>query len=474
MLRNSQIREPDPFQPCQFGNLRVWAPRPIFMLAIRKWILVPICGILLSSILSAQYGPQLPIPSIHRRKSTPPPEQARHVEINGAVRSIDAKTLIVGSNDGRTFTIALTEKTNYMRGGKSISLSSILPRANVDVEATPDDQDNLTAVAVTLLKDPPRADESQQQESTSTETPARPNIMKSSVDAPDRPILHRGGPSPRRATSSSDEAVGNDSEGQGAKGGKEQDDSIIVEPDPASSSSAKPKPSSSDDLISRTRDWVGSFSGSLPNFVCQQLTTRYVEESKQTGWQAIDVVSAEVVYEDGRESYRNITVGGKKTSKSMLELGGSTSTGEFATTLRSLFSPGSRADFKFYRTASLRQAPGAIYDFKVALHNSDWQIRVGGQTLVPAYSGTVWIDKASSQVRRIEMQADNIPSDFPLDAIEWAVDYDMVSLGSNQFFLPIHAENLGCQRGSSVCMKNAIDFRNYHKFSGESTIQFGK
>jgi hypothetical protein len=36
----------------------------------------------------------------------------------------------------------------------------------------------------------------------------------------------------------------------------------------------------------------------------------------------------------------------------------------------------------------------------------------------------------------------------------------------------VHAENLGCQRGSSICTKNSIDFRDYHKYSGESTITF--
>jgi hypothetical protein len=108
------------------------------------------------------------------------------------------------------------------------------------------------------------------------------------------------------------------------------------------------------------------------------------------------------------------------------------------------------------------------------LRNSNWQIRDGGQALLPAYSGSVWIDRATAQVRRIEMQADNIPADFPLDSVQWAVDYDSVMLGTSSFWLPVHAENLGCQRGTSICTKNTIDFRNYHKFSGESTIDFSK
>jgi hypothetical protein len=224
--------------------------------------------------------------------------------------------------------------------------------------------------------------------------------------------------------------------------------------------------------VDKTKDWAVTFTNGLPNFVCEQMTTRYMEQSRSEGWQPLDIVTAKVIYEDGKENYKEITVGGKRTNKSMLELGGSTSTGEFASTLRSLFSEASRAQFKLVQSTTLNGSPAAIYDFKVTLNNSDWYIKVGGQALRPAYSGSVWIDKASAQVRRIEMQADNIPQDFPLDSIQWAVDYDEVSLGTAKFLLPVHADNLGCQRGSPICTKNSTDFRNYHKYSGESTILY--
>jgi hypothetical protein len=32
---------------------------------------------------------------------------------------------------------------------------------------------------------------------------------------------------------------------------------------------------------------------------------------------------------------------------------------------------------------------------------------------------------------------------------------------------------LSCQRGTNMCSRNTIDFRNYHKYSGESTVTFG-
>ena len=57
-----------------------------------------------------------------------------------------------------------------------------------------------------------------------------------------------------------------------------------------------------------------------------------------------------MVYENGKEDYRNIAINGRPINKKMEELPGSWSTGEFGTTLRSLFHPGRQAEF------TLRQA----------------------------------------------------------------------------------------------------------------------
>ncbi len=86
------------------------------------------------------------------------------------------------------------------------------------------------------------------------------------------------------------------------------------------------------------------------------------------------------------------------------------------------------------------------------------------QTLAPAYEGSVWVDPKTARVLRIEMQARNMPSDFPMDTVESAVDYSYVMIGGKSFLLPVHAESLGCQRGTNYCSHNIIDFRNYHEF----------
>jgi hypothetical protein len=73
------------------------------------------------------------------------------------------------------------------------------------------------------------------------------------------------------------------------------------------------------------------------------------------------------------------------------------------------------------------------------------------------------------------MQAYGFPDAFPADHVESATDYQYTRLGdAKQYLLPVHAENLSCQRGSNFCSRNVIDFRNYHKYTGESSITFGE
>jgi hypothetical protein len=380
------------------------------------------------------------------------------IEADGRTLSRDDSKLVIATNDGRTITMTVTPKTSFT--------GDVVKGARVHIQAAEDDQAFLTAVKVELLKDSPSAPE---RSSPDNEDPAPVDLSEPAPEAPDRPILRRG--KPKHADSDDAEAAPAKPRkaAAGAPAAPKTDsiDFTITSEDAAKSAVYK-----DDARISQTREWAATFTQGLPNFVCQQVTTRYMQESKSSGWEALDVVTAKVVYEDGKEKYQEITVGGKRTSKKMMELGGSTSTGEFASILMSLFE-GQRAQFRFSESTSLTGGvAAAVYDFKVPLRSSDWTIRVGGQSLMPAYNGSVWIEKASPKVRRIEMQAIHVPKDFPDDAVESTVDYDQVRLGTSMFLVPIHAEVLSCQRGTTICTKNAIDFRDYHKYSGESTVEF--
>lgn len=222
-------------------------------------------------------------------------------------------------------------------------------------------------------------------------------------------------------------------------------------------------------LIERAGEAAVQFSQKLPNFICQEQMSRFTQKGR--GEKVLqDLVSAEIIYEDGEESYRNVKINNRATDKHLQEIDGSWSTGEFATSLLLLFDPASKAQFTSRGSTEISGLRAEIYDFQVRSENSHWKLSVGSQTVTPAYTGSVWVDPNTARVLRIEMQARNIPSDFPIDAVESAIDYSYVLVGNKSFLLPVHAESLGCQRGSSYCSHNTIDFRNYHEFKGEIKI----
>jgi hypothetical protein len=204
------------------------------------------------------------------------------------------------------------------------------------------------------------------------------------------------------------------------------------------------------------------FSQNLPNFICKEVMARYSQRGRDET--PLDVVSAEIIYDHAKETYRNVKIDDRPTDRSLEEISGSWSTGEFASTLLSLFAPNTNARFRPGGTTTISGFIAQVYDFDVPRANSRWTVHAASQTLVPAYKGSVWVDPGTARVLRVEMQARNIPPDFPMDTIESAVDYSYVMIGGKSFLLPVHAESLGCARGAGGCSHNIIDFRNYHEF----------
>ena len=193
--------------------------------------------------------------------------------------------------------------------------------------------------------------------------------------------------------------------------------------------------------------------------------TRYGQHGHQET--PLDVVSAEIIYDHAKESYRNVKIDDRPTDRSLEQISGSWSTGEFASTLLSVFSPQTNARFRPGGSSSILGYTAQVYDFDVLKSNSRWTVESDSQTLIPAYKGSVWVDPSSARVLRIEIQARNIPDEFPLDTIESSVDYSYVPIGGKSFLLPVHAESLGCHRETGMCSHNIIDFRNYREFRVE-------
>ncbi|MBL8215267.1 MAG: hypothetical protein JNK87_31395 [Bryobacterales bacterium] len=225
----------------------------------------------------------------------------------------------------------------------------------------------------------------------------------------------------------------------------------------------------SESIIEQVRRRAMEFNERLPNFLCQQSIRRY--EGTARRWTLLDTVSFDVTYANGAEQYRNFRRNGKPVRYSETQKRGISSDGEYGTMLRNLMAPGA-ATFRFRAHDSLAGAVTEVWDYEVSQPASRWSLVFNGRRTRPAYRGAIWIDAASLVVRRIEMEAVNLPGTYPLDRAEMTLDYGPVSIAGESFTLPVRTENLACWRDlGGVCTRNETEFRAYRRFGAEITIR---
>jgi hypothetical protein len=234
-----------------------------------------------------------------------------------------------------------------------------------------------------------------------------------------------------------------------------------------------------DPVIEQARQAAIAFTRSLPDYVVKRKTTR-LQGIRQTAftpgeaagkWREVDVVTADVVAENGTDVLMNIQLNGKPAKD--VEKSGAWSDGEFSSTLKAIFSRESAAVFTKQHAVTLLNRPAYRYDYAIDQPHSSWYLSSGGEPYAPAYGGQIWIDQESLRVLRIEMSARDVPAYLELDSVSSAIEYAFVKIGGTDYLLPSHAESMECQRGTTVCFKNATDFRGYRKYSADTNITFG-
>jgi hypothetical protein len=380
--------------------------------------------------------------------------------------------------------LARATTTQASRGGGGDDDRPILRRKNDDSSAQPTSQPTgappqaSTSAPAAAPAAPQSNDEPVDNRPSTTVRPPDPTP---DADDPGKPVLRRGGPATARAASTPASTSASASASTSAPSGnapvltaKSTEPSLSRPGQPDGREVLQPIPIQDDPVIQKAREVAASFAGALPNFFCQQNTTRYQTDNPKRGWDAIDIVSADVAYQDGRESYKNIKIGNKVIAQSMDDLPGARSTGEFESQLEVLMHPGTAAIFRKSGQDSIRGRQAWVYKFDIPRERANWRIEGNSQLYYPAYRGSVWIDKETARVLRIEQEAHNIPPLFQFDTVESSTDYDFVRLGTpEQYLLPVEAEVLSCEHGTNNCSRNKIEFRNYRKFGAESSITFG-
>jgi len=236
-----------------------------------------------------------------------------------------------------------------------------------------------------------------------------------------------------------------------------------------------PPPSSieQENIIDQARDYALNYTKQLPNFICVQVTRRdYDPTGTGNNWYHSDTITSRLSY-NGVENYEVILHNNQPvTNGNMRQFGGTTSEGEFGSMMKEIFEPETHTQFSWDHWGKLRARKTYVFAYDVQQEFSKYHVEADDDKLsvVPAYRGLVYIDEDTKMVVKIVMTPYDMPSTFPIREISSSLDYDLETIGDQQFMLPL--KSVLTSKRTRQMTRNDIEFRLYRKFGTESSIKF--
>ncbi len=224
-------------------------------------------------------------------------------------------------------------------------------------------------------------------------------------------------------------------------------------------------------VVEATREYALNYTRQLPDFICTQVTRRYLDPSGMEFWQAADTLTARLSYFEQQEDYKLMLVNGRYTETDYRAVGGAVSSGEFGSLLREIFEKSSEAEFAWERWATLRGRRMYVLRYRIEQPRSKWSIEYEKtMRITVGYRGLVFVDAETGMVARVTLEAEDIPPSFPIQQVSSTLDYDLAEIGEQKYTLPLRA--VMRMREGRALFKNEVEFRLYRKFSAEATISF--
>lgn len=210
----------------------------------------------------------------------------------------------------------------------------------------------------------------------------------------------------------------------------------------------------------------------LPDFLCVQTTRTYLDAAGNETWKHGRTATHHLQYVGGQEQYSEVANGprGLQQQKAVLS-----STGEFASLLKTVFAPQVRASFQWKGAEVVDGEPLFVYSFRADRSRARYWLSWGSypkQVAAVGFEGMVYIDQKSSNPRRLDIRATELPAGFPMHDASLSVRYDTITLGGHPYPLPVRAVTT-CSYGKHPSrLKNEIEFSEYRKYNVESKIGF--
>jgi VWFA-related protein len=223
-------------------------------------------------------------------------------------------------------------------------------------------------------------------------------------------------------------------------------------------------------MIEAARQRALAWSETLPNFFCVEITDHAVDPTGRGDWHHKDNIVQLMRYIDHRETRSTVELNGQPSSVEPDQLDFAHSVGEFGGMFQLVFDPSAKAKFTWKESDVLDGQPVQVYAFQVALANSNFDLTgLNNRQHAVGFHGLVYLDTGTRSVRRITIDADDIPEILQVRASSMSVDYSWISINNHDYLLPIRGA-VSLREGKHQAVLNEFEFRNYRRFGSQIRI----
>jgi hypothetical protein len=370
------------------------------------------------------------------------------VKFEGVLARADGETLSIELPDERVIRFQVNDRTQYAPDGPSQRLAAFRMTDVMSVEAEARDNASLLARSVRFVRKPSAAEQAEVLQCPEMHYRWEENVI------------------------------------EGARVDPERDNrklSLVAKPEAileSAADKAAPGPVGGD-LIASVRRRVNAAYERLQNFRAREVTSMFHSTTRNVKWVPNGVIAAEVAYEGKQESYSEIQVDGKRPANAplngdaeyMRSFNNAWSTGDFESIALCVFSGLEDSDFHKEETGHASDGDLVVYEFAGGRASTCVAVKSASQIAYPSYRGSL-IKLQTQEVVHVELEAIDMPMGFPLDRAERSVDFGGVQIGTEQYVMPTTGYWFGCYRNTYACFLNRVDFRNYRRFSSDSTVRF--
>ena len=223
-------------------------------------------------------------------------------------------------------------------------------------------------------------------------------------------------------------------------------------------------------IIEGARQRALAWSDSLPNFFCVEVTDHSIDSTGRGDWRHKDTMVQLMRYVDHQESRTTLELNGKKASVQPADLDFAHSVGEFGGMFQVVFDPSAKAKFTWKESDVLDGQPVQVFAFRVAAANSNFDLTgENNRQHAVGFHGLLYLDAATRSIRRITIDADDIPENLLVRASTISVDYSWISINGHDYLLPVRGA-VSLREGKHQAVLNEFAFRNYRRFGAQIRI----